>query len=310
MNFIYCLDKNYNIQALMSFFSLNKVTSEKINIYIAHNQPSSLNKEINKYEFENLNFKFLEIKNNFDLPNLHNSHVTEATYYRIFAINLIKDDIDHIVYIDSDILFNKDPYFTFHQYLNRLKKSEYIICANTIGEYETDELSTIEYFDYMEMNDKYFNAGVIIYDLKKYFNNDIGNKLEKHLINFQKEAKYWDQDILNTFFNGKYLELPQTLNNNVVVEDKDIKIEDVLDNITVHFAGKTKPWHVKGLKYPIGCFFQKQYQEIFDKSYFISPFNKTRHLKETLEFLKKSNQYCVDNYLKFLFISLSKIFKS
>ena len=310
MNFIYCLDKNYNIQALMSFFSLNKVTSEKINIYIAHNQPSSLNKEINKYEFENLNFKFLEIKNNFDLPNLHNYHVTEATNYRIFAINLIKDDIDHVVYIDSDILFNKDPYFTFHQYLNNLKKSEYIICANTIGEYETDELSTIEYFDYMEMNDKYFNAGVIIYDLKKYFNNDIGNKLEKHLINFQKEAKYWDQDILNTFFNGKYLELPQTLNNNVVVEDKDIKIEDVLDNITVHFAGKTKPWHVKGLKYPIGCFFQKQYQEIFDKSYFISPFNKTRHLKETLEFLKKSNQYCVDNYLKFLFISLSKIFKS
>ena len=115
---------------------------------------------------------------------------------------------------------------------------------------------------------------------------------------------------MNTFFNGKYLELPQTLNNNVVVEDTDIKIEDVLDNITVHFAGKTKPWHVKGLKYPIGCFFQKQYREIFDKSYFISPFNKTRHLKETLEFVKKSDQYCVDNYFKFLFISLSKIFKS
>ena len=38
MNFIYCLDKNYNVQALMSFFSLNKTTSEKITIYIAHKQ--------------------------------------------------------------------------------------------------------------------------------------------------------------------------------------------------------------------------------------------------------------------------------
>ena len=55
------------------------------------------------------------------------------------------------------------------------------------------------------MDDKYFNAGVIIYDLKKYINDGIGNKLEKHLINFEKEAKYWDQDILNTFFNGNYL---------------------------------------------------------------------------------------------------------
>ena len=309
MNFIYCLDKNYNTQALMSFLTLNNMTSEKINIYIAHNQPLSLSKDIEKYRFANLNFKFLEIKNNFDLPNLNNSHVTEATYYRIFAINLIKDDIDHVIYIDSDILFNKDPYSTFKQYLKDLKKSEYIICANTIGEYETDELSTIEYFDYMEMDDKYFNAGVIIYDLKKYINDGIGNKLEKHLINFEKEAKYWDQDILNTFFNGNYLELPKTLNNNVVVEDMDVKIEEVLDNITIHFAGKTKPWHVQGLKYPIGCFFQEQYRKLFNKSYFISPFNKSRHLKEVLEFIKQRKLYCVDNYLKFLFICLSKVFK-
>ena len=55
MNFIYCLDKNYNTQALMSFFSLNNVTSEKINIYIAHSQPFSLSKEIDKHRFENLN---------------------------------------------------------------------------------------------------------------------------------------------------------------------------------------------------------------------------------------------------------------
>lgn len=310
MNFIYCLDKNYNTQALMSFYSLNKVTSEKINIYVAHNQPLSLSKEINKFKFENLNFKLLEIKNNFDLPNLNNSHVTEATYYRIFAINLIKDDIDHVVYIDSDILFNKDPNYIFKKYLKELKKSKYIICANTIGEYETDEQSTIEYFDYMEMDDKYFNAGVIIYDLKKYIKDGIGSKLENHLINFKKEAKYWDQDILNTFFNGQYLELPKTLNNNVVVEDMGVKIEEILDNITIHFAGKTKPWHVQGLKYPIGCYFQEQYQEIFNKSYFISPFSKSRHLKEVLEFVKQRKHYCVNNYFKFLFICLSKVFKS
>ena len=54
MNFIYCLDKNYNTQALMSFYSLNKATSEKINIYVAHNQPLSLSKEINKFKFSNL----------------------------------------------------------------------------------------------------------------------------------------------------------------------------------------------------------------------------------------------------------------
>ena len=309
MNFIYCLDKNYNVQALMSFFSLNKTTSEKITIYIAHKQPSSLKKELTKFEFKNLSFKFLEIKNKFNLPNLDNSHVSEATYYRIFALNYIEDDLDHIIYIDSDILFNKDPCSSFRKYLDDLKKSKYVICANTIGEYETDEISTIEYFDYMGMNDKYFNAGVIIYDLKKYIKQNIGDQLEHHLINFQKEARYWDQDILNTFFNGNYLELPETLNNNVVTENNDVNIKDVLECITVHFAGKTKPWHVKGLKFPIGCFFQKQYQEIFNKSYFISPFNKKRHIREIVEFIKNKKAYCVDNNFRFLFISIKKIFK-
>ena len=75
------------------------------------------------------------------------------------------------------------------------------------------------------MDDKYFNAGVIAYDLTKYHEKNLSIKLEQHLFSFNKEAKYWDQDILNSFFNGQYLELDRSLNNSVALEDTKLDLK-------------------------------------------------------------------------------------
>ena len=309
MNFLYCLDKNYNIQALMSFYTLNKHSNKNLNIFIAHKQPESLKKLLSNFKLEHLSFKFIKIDNTFNLPNLQNSHVTEATYYRMFAINLIKEKLDHIIYIDSDILFNSDPVPLFDDVLSDLYNSKHIISANTIGKYNTNDQETNDYFDYLNIDKKYFNAGVLIYDLDKYFIQDIGKKLEQHLINFNKEAKYWDQDILNTFFNGEYLELPKTLNNTVVIEDYDADIENLQKFKTLHFAGKTKPWHIEGLKYPLGKHFQNQYKIIFEKNYFISPFDKKRHLKELYDLLKNKKKLNHNNFYLLVGKSVFNLFK-
>ena len=39
MNFLYCIDENYNIQTLSSRKSLSKCVSKEINIYIIHKEP-------------------------------------------------------------------------------------------------------------------------------------------------------------------------------------------------------------------------------------------------------------------------------
>ena len=38
INFLYCFDSNYNIQAFTSIISLLKNTSRKINIYVIHSE--------------------------------------------------------------------------------------------------------------------------------------------------------------------------------------------------------------------------------------------------------------------------------
>ena len=40
-NFLYCLDENYNFQALTSIFSLLDNVDEKVNIYVIHKNPKS-----------------------------------------------------------------------------------------------------------------------------------------------------------------------------------------------------------------------------------------------------------------------------
>ena len=309
MNFLYCLDKNYNYQAILSLYTLNKFSEETHNIFIGHNESKSIAKLINKFSFNNLNIIFIDLKTNLKLPNLKNSHVTEATYYRMLALSNLDLNLDHIIYYDSDILFNKSPFKLLEKYTKSLLNSQYIICANTSDVFNSGNNEIDEHLKQLEIKNKYFNAGVIIFDLNKFRNQNLDSKLMTHLVNFNKNAKFWDQDILNTFFEGKYLELPQTLNNCVELDDKKRKLNEQLNEITLHFAGKTKPWHIEAFKYPLGLHFQLIYKEVFKRDFFIRPFSKKRHLKELLSFIKYNNRYQVQNKIKFLAISIFRFIK-
>lgn len=309
MNFLYCFDKNYNYQAILSLYTLNKFSEKAHNIFIGHNDSKSIIKQLNKFNFNNLNIQFLDLKTSLKLPNLKNSHVTEATYYRVLALSKLDKNLDHIIYYDSDILFNESPIKLLEKYTRLLSNSQYTICANTSAIFNSGKNEIDEHLKQLGIKNKYFNAGVIIFDLKKFKSQNLDSKLMNHLLNFNKKAKFWDQDILNTFFNGEYLELPHTLNNCVELDDKKRKLHEQLNETTLHFAGKTKPWHIEAFKYPLGLHFQMMYKEAFKKNYFIRPFSKKRHLKELLSYVKNSDFYQIEYKFKFLAISFFKFLK-
>ena len=69
---------------------------------------------------------------------------------------------------------------------------------------------------------------------------------QKKLINILNENKskitFWDQDVLNIYFDGKFLELDSSLNYEIYLEDGYKKIES--DTKLVHYSGSFKPWTV------------------------------------------------------------------
>lgn len=87
LNLLYCIDENYNKQAYISIASILEKTSQEINIYMIHKSPTSFEEFRKKLiDTEKLNnfslFKFDKNKSGF--PNVQGSHVSDATYYRLF----------------------------------------------------------------------------------------------------------------------------------------------------------------------------------------------------------------------------------
>ena len=206
LNFLYCFDKNYNIQASVSIYSLLENLNEKIDLYIIHENSSDLNLPVKIKNHRNLNtlnlydFK----KNSFTFPKVEGAHVSEATYYRFFIENHLPSNIDYITYLDADIVTVKNPIEIIENQIIELKNSNYIISVNSELQSQNKSLKL--------RNSKYFNAGVMLIDYKKWKNKNMLKNLVEITKNRTEDLVFWDQDVLNIYFDGEYLELPKFLN--------------------------------------------------------------------------------------------------
>ncbi|GIR19822.1 hypothetical protein CM15mP35_00830 [bacterium] len=91
-----------------------------------------------------------------------------------------------------------------------LKKSNNVIAASV--EY-TNTVHTSELFNRLELeSNTYFNAGVMVIDFKAWKENNLKQKLLSAMDKIYDKVNFWDQDILNFVFDGKYLEISRNFN--------------------------------------------------------------------------------------------------
>ena len=244
INILYCFDENYNLQALTSMNSLLDEVSEKVDIYIIHNNPDTFNSlsknieshkntrsiNITKFEKENLNF-----------PNVVNSHVSEATYYRLFIERLLPNTLNNVLYLDADIICVADPIKEIKENFNNLSNTKTTV-ASVFENFSPTEIKELE--KRLNINgNNYFNAGVMFIDLEKWRKKSIESLSLKIIKEKNKELKFWDQDILNIIFNDDVSEISNSLNYIINIEK-----QTTIPKATrfIHYAGSFKPWTVRG----------------------------------------------------------------
>lgn len=278
-NFLYCFDKKYNSQAFVSMISLLENVSEKINIIVIHQfldvlkvpdkikKHSNLNKII-VYEFPKKNLKF---------PNVIGTHVSEATYYRFFISEVIKENFEYLIYLDSDIVCNSDPIKNIDNSINELEKSKFIISAR-------DEIET-KHEKLRLKNMRYFNAGVLIINFTKWKQNNCLDNLVDILNERESDLLFWDQDALNILFDGDYVSLPATLNYNLkmIPFEKNLKNTDYfLDINFIHYFGKFKPWSLRGILNLKTEKYHQYYRLLFYSKYHLQDSWKVNTIKTLL----------------------------
>lgn len=310
LNIVYAIDENYNKQAYLSICSILENTSTNCSIFIIHKCKISFEpyKDMINKIFKNVNIKIFNFSNNenFYFPNLEDAHVSDATYYRLFIDQYIPKTVKQFIYIDADAFCLQDPTEVVEATFQQLKEGGYFIGAKTE---HTEKDLEFERIKKLGIDSKYFNAGVMFVDYEKSLNFQLFQKLRVKLNEIQTLIEFWDQDVLNSFFNGDFYEINANLNfdSNKLDLKKNIITKKI---IFLHFKGSKKPWTIDGIFNTSSIFYTKLYQKYNLGSYHIT----TRWRKDLLiKFLKSITSFKIfrlKNPIKFSYSVLSVLVKN
>lgn len=242
----------YCAVTIVSIFENN--INEKFCIHIICNDLTSQNKSkleqlFNRYN-QNLNLiltkpsiiqKITNIKNK--IPSKY--HI--SIFYRLFIADLLPQNIERIIYMDSDL----------------------IVTGNILPLWETEmdnHTMLCAVHDYVRIDDyyrldipikehTYFNSGVLLINLNYWRQHYIGTQCMNYIHKFPNRLIFPDQDILNVISIGKFKQLHPKYNTMSFLfaekeyitkcvwnYDIDAVIEAIKSPIIVHFAGE-KPWY-------------------------------------------------------------------
>lgn len=234
---VFISDVNYIQHLTVAITSLLENNLDLVNnIFIVNNveKEEKFNKLISFISTEyKINIILLKISN-IDMYNFKLSHhLTVATYFRLFFSELLPKSITEILFLDSDIVVQGSLSDMIPLALNQ----KYYL-------YAVDHLFKINDFDrLLDMNyksKKYFNAGVLYINLKKWRDEKI-HLLFQDILNKYNEKILWaDQDILNIAFEDLWGELDFKYNAFELTE-KDC----TQDYRIIHYTGSSKPWHFR-----------------------------------------------------------------
>ena len=173
-----------------------------------------------------------------DLPTLE--WISPETYYRLLAQKLLPESVDRILWLDADVVICGDITEFYHQDLD----GNLLAACSAV-----DEEGYHASFNQLTLppDARYFNAGVLLYDLeaqRKKLDPDI---YTQYLQVFGKRLIYGDQDVLNgVFYRCVKFADPKHYNCSTYALDKltfGERRKVLKDCRILHYNGSSKPWN-------------------------------------------------------------------
>lgn len=195
-----------------------------------------------------------DIVKRFPLPKGEGlSHISVATYFRLFSTELLPE-LDKAIYLDCDILVRD----SLEELWNTDMKGNYLAAV-----YHPNSLS-INNGAFKRLgipiSQGYFNAGVLLMNLKKWKEDGIYQKCMDFIRNKYADIRNHDQDVLNAVCGKQTLILSCKWNMqnifykvrfwyrtndpyNKRYQSELIDAERIIEkSVIVHFAARPKPW--------------------------------------------------------------------
>jgi Lipopolysaccharide biosynthesis proteins, LPS:glycosyltransferases len=161
-------------------------------------------------------------------------HLSAATYYKILVPELLRRyAIDKVLYLDCDVIVLGDLTPIWQEDLR-----DYALAAieDIGGQCRKKELA-------IPLSHPYFNAGVLLFNLRKWREERLTDRVLAYAAMHGERLLFHDQDALNAVLHGEWLELPPEWNlqsNMLTANQRKVGLRRP---IVVHYTGASKPWH-------------------------------------------------------------------
>ena len=257
INIVLLLDEKYFFCTYVAIISMikNKDKSSIYKLFLLTKDLSTINLDkLKAISTDNFEIEVIDVSGYGDKYNniVDVYHISNTALIK-FDIPNILSSLNKVLYLDGDILVNKDLTELFntdieHNYLGAVRE---IRAENN----RYQDLTGTKY---------YFNSGVMLLNLKKMRDENISSKLIQKKLNQPKTWKCMDQDVFNNVIADNFKILPLEFNNiisiflssninlsqiNEFYSTKYYSFKALNKNSTIlHFAGELKPWI-----YNLGC---------------------------------------------------------
>lgn len=247
MNIILATDNNFVQHCCVTMTSILKNNFDVV-FYLFTEGLTDQNKKILNYHIDSLNGKLYicivdnKIVSQFPMPSFMSSHISIATYYRLFSAEILPRSVNKAIYLDCDIVVNGS--------LLSLWNTDISNCA--LGAVYQSHQHNEEAYKRLKIpsEDGYFNAGVLLMNIAYWRENNVTDRLFSFVKNNFNLIHAHDQDVLNAvlykevkvldyiwnyrecFFDKRHYDYPMKISYNI--SDKS--------PVIIHYVSKPKPW--------------------------------------------------------------------
>ena len=220
-------------------------------------------------------------------------HISASALVKLEIHNILKD-LDKVLYLDCDVIVNKDLHDFFY---NDIDNYYLAVTPRPI------KFKTINGETHIKSETKYFNSGVMLLNLKKFRDVNIGFKFTEYLNSIKNISHILDQEVFNAVFkdNIKYIDDRYNISVDqfILQKVKPLTLENIY---IIHYSGKYKPWNVN--------YKQLDYSEEYWKYFYLTPWFKEEPVKHIITIIdQRINRLDIDNSFKIVYDKISVLEK-
>jgi lipopolysaccharide biosynthesis glycosyltransferase len=220
----------------------------------------SISEEVRKRILRSLPSNDVEVSwvdaGNLDIPASGRTHLPVATYFRLWAADVVPADADRALYLDVDLIVRRDLAELWAWDLDgcavaavRSVNYPFVATHGAVDDWFLLGLAP---------ETPFFNAGVLLIDLDRWRSEDVKRRALEYLRSPHLGAGA-DQEALNATLAGRWSQLPPVWNQQTEMLSYHLGADLLFppaeltaargDPAIVHFQAWLKPWH-RGCRHP------------------------------------------------------------